>query len=88
MVAAPLRSFAFAEESVRTIWVGVAGVWVFSWYWFAKTYELAKVSMIEPPSGPSPKVRRKGGRLEIVRTGIAGDPRGAEKPSDGARSST
>jgi hypothetical protein len=69
MVAAPVLAYLFAEASARTIWVEVAGVWVFSWYWFAKTYELSRVSMIEPPSGPAPKVRRSGGRLQIVRTG-------------------
>jgi len=71
MVAAPLIAFLSVEENVRTIWVEVAGVWVFSWYWFAKTYELSRVSMIEPPSGPPPKVRRIDGRLEIVRSGIS-----------------
>jgi hypothetical protein len=69
MVAAPLIAFLFAEEDVRTIWVEIAGVWVFSWYWFAKTYELSRVSMLEPPSGPSPRVRRLGGRLEVLRSG-------------------
>lgn len=67
MIIAPLLAFLFAEEQVRTIWVEVAGVWVFSAYWFTKSYELSRVSMLEPSKGPAPKVRRIGGKLQITR---------------------
>jgi hypothetical protein len=68
MIAAPLLAFVSAEEELRTIWVEVAGVWVFSGYWFTKSYELSRISMLEPPSGPAPKVRRIGGKLEVLRS--------------------
>lgn len=67
MMVAPLLAFLSAAEEVRTIWVEVAGVWVFSIYWFTKSYELSRISMLEPRKGPAPRVRRIGGKLEIVR---------------------
>ena len=70
MVAAPLAALVVAKEDNRTILIEWAGVWVFSAYWFVKTYELARVSKVEPPSGPQPHVRRRGGRLEVIRCTI------------------
>jgi hypothetical protein len=67
MAVVPLVTFLLVEKNHRTISIEWAGVWVFSAYWFFKTYELSRVSMVEPPSGPRPRVRRVGGRLEIVR---------------------
>lgn len=66
MVAAPALAFALAGRQ-RTIFVEAFGVWVFSAYWFVKTYELSKVSCVEPRKGPMPKIRRSGGKLEILR---------------------
>jgi hypothetical protein len=68
MVAAPLLAFVSTEEQVRTIWVEVAGVWVFSGYWFTKSFELSRISKLEPPSGPAPKIRRIGGKLQVLRS--------------------
>ncbi len=67
MVAAPLAAFIFARKDQRTIWIEAVGVWVFSSFWFLKTYELKNVSQVEPKTGPAPKVRRIGGRLEVRR---------------------
>lgn len=66
MVAAPLAAYLLARRDQRTIWVEVAGVWVFSTYWFVKTCELTRVSKVEPKGAPAPKLRRVGGRLEIA----------------------
>lgn len=67
MVLLPLLALVLAAKSHRTIWVEALGVWVFSTYWFVKTYELSRVSMLEPPGGPAPRVRRINGVLEILR---------------------
>lgn len=67
MVAAPAAAFVLSDRHQRTIWIETLGVWVFSGFWFAKTYELARVSEVEPRIGPAPSVRRIAGRLEIVR---------------------
>lgn len=72
MVVVPLVTFVLVEKDPhRTISIEWAGVWVFSAYWFFKTYELSRVSMVEPPQGPRPQVRRVGGRLEIIHPGSA-----------------
>jgi len=63
----PLAGFLLAQRAHQTIWIEVLGVWVFSAYWFVKTYELSHVSMIEPAKGPAPRLRRVNGSLEIVR---------------------
>lgn len=67
MVLIPLITYVRIEKSHQTLGVEWAGVWVFSLYWFFKTYELSRVSMVEPPSGPRPRVRRVRGKLEIIR---------------------
>jgi hypothetical protein len=67
MVAMPLAGFLLAQRAHQAIWIEALGVWVFAAYWFVKTYELSKVSMIEPDKGPAPQVRRVNGKLEIVR---------------------
>jgi hypothetical protein len=64
MIAAPLASWAIAEKSHWTIWTEALGVWVFSTYWLAKTYELLNVSQLEPTDAPAPKLRWTGGKLE------------------------
>jgi hypothetical protein len=65
MVAAPLAAFVLAVREQRTIWIEVVGIWVFSSYWFVKTFELSRVSLAEPSSGPAPLIRRVKGRLEV-----------------------
>lgn len=67
MLAVPLGGFLLAQRAHQTLWIEVLGVWVFSAYWFVKTYELSRVSMIEPAKGPAPRVRRVNGSLQIVR---------------------
>lgn len=67
MVAAPLAAFVLVERAQRTIWIEAIGIWVFSSYWFFKTYELSKVSLVEPATGPAPVVRRVNGRLDVRR---------------------
>ena len=67
MLVVPLAGYLFATRDHQTIWIEALGVWVFSAYWFVKTYELSSVSMIEPSKGPAPRVRRVNGTLEIVR---------------------
>jgi hypothetical protein len=79
MIAAPLAAFFLAEKDQRTLWIEALGVWVFSSFWFAKTYELARVSEVEPRAGPAPKVRRVAGRLEVER------PSGAHPPTAAGR---
>jgi hypothetical protein len=69
MLVVPLAGFLLAARDHRTIWIEALGVWVFSAYWFAKSYELSKVSMVEPAHGPAPRVRRVQGSLEIERAG-------------------
>ncbi|MGA7541209.1 MAG: hypothetical protein WBW93_20805 [Steroidobacteraceae bacterium] len=71
MIAAPLAAFLLARKDQRTIWVEALGVWVFSSFWFSKTYELSRVSEIEPAAGPAPTVRRIAGRLMVLRPGAA-----------------
>jgi hypothetical protein len=67
MLAVPPAGYLLAHGAHQTIWVEALGVWVFSAYWFVKTHELSRVSMIEPSKGPAPRVRRVNGALEIVR---------------------
>lgn len=67
MVAVPLAGFLLAAKDHQTIWIEALGVWVFSAFWFVKTYELSNVSMIEPSKGPAPHLRRVNGVLHIVR---------------------
>lgn len=67
MVLLPVLALVLATQSHRTIYVETLGVWVFSSYWFIKTYELLRISMLEPASGPAPRVRRVNGALEITR---------------------
>jgi len=67
MAIAPLAAWLLARKNERTLWAEVTGVWVFSAYWFVKTYELARVSNIEPVSGPAPRLRRVAGKIQIVR---------------------
>jgi hypothetical protein len=52
----------------------VGRVWVFSAYWFAKTYELSRVSRVEPQSGPEPHAKRIGGELKIGPLDFPGAP--------------
>lgn len=66
MLAVPLAGFLLAAKAHQTIWIEALGVWVFSAYWFVKTYELSHVSMIEPSQGPAPRVRRVNGVLKIA----------------------
>ncbi len=66
MAAAPLAAFLLARKDQRIIWIEALGVWVFSAYWIVKTYELSRVSRVEPPSGPAPRLRWVGGTLKIV----------------------
>ncbi len=65
MVVAPLIAFAISRQGQWRIWVEAFGIWVFSTYWFAKTYELSKVSEVEPTDKPDPKLKRVGGELRI-----------------------
>ena len=67
MLAVPLAGYLLAARNHQTVWIEALGVWVFSAFWFVKTYELSNVSMIEPSRGPAPRVRRVKGNLEIVR---------------------
>jgi hypothetical protein len=67
MLVMPLAGYLLAARDHQTIWIEALGVWVFSAYWFAKTYELSHVSMIEPTKGPAPRVSRVNGVLEVVR---------------------
>jgi len=67
ILVVPLAGYLLAAKDHHTIWIEALGVWVFSAYWFAKTYELSNVSMIEPAKGPAPRVRRVNGVLEIDR---------------------
>jgi hypothetical protein len=66
MVAFPLGAYLLARREQRLIFVEVLGVWVFASYWFVKIYEVSRVSMVEPPSGPAPNLRWTAGRLEMV----------------------
>lgn len=65
MVVAPLIAFAISRQGQWRIWVEAFGIWIFSTYWFAKTYELSKVSEVEPTDKPDPKLKRVGGELRI-----------------------
>jgi len=65
MVAAPLVAFVVSKQGQWTIWVETLGIWIFSSYWFTKTYELLKVSEIEPMSKPAPKLKWVGGELRV-----------------------
>jgi len=68
MAAVPIAVYVFfSNDGHLTLGLEVAGVWVFSGYWFAKTHELMHVSFVEPPAGPAPKVKRIAGRLEVLR---------------------
>jgi len=67
MLVAPIAGYFLAQKGHQTIWIEAIGVWVFSAYWFAKTYELLHVSMIEPSKGPAPRVSRVNGVLQVVR---------------------
>lgn len=65
MIAAPLVAWLIAKNGQWTIWVEALGVWLFSGYWFAKTYELLKVSEVEPLGKPAPKLTWVAGQLQV-----------------------
>ncbi len=66
MAVAPLAAYVLARESQRIIWAEIAGVWVFSGYWFLKTREVSTVSMVEPRGGTFPRLRWANGVLERI----------------------
>jgi hypothetical protein len=66
IVAVPFIAFLLARDNQWKIWVEAFGVWIFSAYWFLKTYEVANVSKVEPIGGPVPKLRWIGGKLQRV----------------------
>jgi hypothetical protein len=67
MVAAPLIVLAMASKGHSVIEVEALGVWIFSGYWLAKTYELLKVSQVEPAGRPAPRLRWVGGELKVAK---------------------
>jgi hypothetical protein len=66
MLAAPLVAFVVSKQGQWAIWVETLGIWIFSSYWFTKTYELLKVSEVEAMGKPPPKLKWVGGELRIT----------------------
>ena len=58
MAVAPLAAWALATRGHQTLMVEMAGIGVFSGYWFLKTYELQYVSRLEPKEGQAPELER------------------------------
>jgi hypothetical protein len=64
MLVVPFVAYLIARDHRWKIWVEAFGIWIFSAYWFLKTYEVSQVSKVEPMGGPAPKLKRLGGKLQ------------------------